>query len=55
MRFVPNDFQMRTLYGVGEDWPITYDDLEPWYVQAEEQLGVAGQQYDDDLMPLSAP
>jgi glucose dehydrogenase len=55
MRFVPNDFQLRTLHGVGEDWPLTYDDLEPWYLQAEQQMGVAGQQYDNDLMPRSAP
>lgn len=55
MRFVPNDFQLRTLYGRGADWPLSYDDLEPWYVQAEQALGVAGQQYDNDLMPRSAP
>ncbi len=54
MRFVPNDFQMQTLYGHGKDWPLTYDDLEPWYGQAEQALGVAGQQYDNDLMPRSA-
>lgn len=41
-RFIPSDFKLRTLYGIGEDWPITYDDLEPWYVRAEEELGVSG-------------
>ena len=29
-------------YGVGRDWPIDYDDLEPWYGLAEVALGVAG-------------
>jgi choline dehydrogenase-like flavoprotein len=29
--------------GVGRDWPISYDDLEPYYCRVEEQLGVAGQ------------
>jgi glucose dehydrogenase len=53
MRHLPNDFQMNTLYGVGVDWPISYDDLEPWYVQAEQALGVAG---DTDMgSPRSAP
>lgn len=41
-RFLPNDFRTWSLYGVGVDWPITYDDLEPYYVAAEQQLGVAG-------------
>jgi choline dehydrogenase-like flavoprotein len=41
-RFHPDDFRLRTLYAVGEDWPLTYADLEPYYRQAEESLGVAG-------------
>jgi choline dehydrogenase-like flavoprotein len=41
-RNVPSDFRMRTLYGVGVDWPITYDDLEPFYQEAEEIMGVSG-------------
>jgi len=41
-RFRPNDFAMRSLYGVGLDWPIAYADLEPWYERAERELGVAG-------------
>lgn len=42
MRNLPNDFRMRTLYGIGEDWPLTYAELEPWYSAAEQELGVAG-------------
>lgn len=41
-RHLPNDFKMKTLYGVGRDWPIAYDDLEPYYCRAEEAIGVAG-------------
>jgi choline dehydrogenase-like flavoprotein len=41
-RNVPNDFRIRTLYGVGVDWPLTYDDLEPFYQEAEEIMGVSG-------------
>ena len=41
-RFIPNDFKMKTLYGVGRDWPIVYDDLEPYYYRAEQELGVWG-------------
>jgi len=46
-RFMPQDFKMRSTYGapVGssvEDWPITYDDLEPFYDKAEYEIGVSG-------------
>lgn len=45
IRLLESDFQMNRLYGVGEDWPITYNDLEPFYAQAENEMGVSG---DDD-------
>jgi glucose dehydrogenase len=41
-RLLPNDFSMKSTYGVGVDWPIGYDVLEPWYCAAEAALGVAG-------------
>ncbi len=41
-RMLPNDFQMKTLYGQGVDWPISYDDLKPWYEMAEYEIGVSG-------------
>ncbi|MBX3249569.1 MAG: GMC family oxidoreductase [Myxococcales bacterium] len=53
-RLAPEDFALRTRYGVAADWPITYDALEPHYVEAERLLGVAG----DDAHPIcprSAP
>ncbi|HWD79306.1 MAG TPA: NAD(P)-binding protein, partial [Kribbella sp.] len=41
-RFVPRDFRMATTYGVPDgsslaDWPISYDDLEPYYSLAEQR------------------
>jgi len=42
LRFVPNDFKMKTTYGVGIDWPLKYEDLEPWYYAAEKELPVSG-------------
>ena len=41
-RHLPVDFKMQSTYGVGRDWPISYDDLEPYYCRAEDALGVAG-------------
>lgn len=45
-RFVPNDFRLNSTYGVGVDWPITYDELQEWYCKAEWSLGVAANKED---------
>lgn len=36
------DFRTRTEDGVGQDWPIRYEDLEPFYTRVEYELGVSG-------------
>jgi choline dehydrogenase-like flavoprotein len=41
-RHLPVDLRMRSTYGVGRDWSISYDELEPYYCRAEQELGVAG-------------
>lgn len=54
-RFHPTDFKMNSLYGVGEDWPISYDDLEPYYGQAECLMSVSGSNESSILFPRSTP
>ncbi|MFO1142470.1 MAG: GMC family oxidoreductase [Amaricoccus sp.] len=54
LRFVPNDFRLRTLYGQAVDWPISYDELEPFYGQAEREIGVSGDAGDDLGAPRSS-
>ena len=41
-RMLKVDFKMRSTFGLADDWPIGYDDLEPYYGQAEVEIGVAG-------------
>ena len=41
-RFLPVDFKLKSTHGQGRDWPISYDDIEPYYVAAERELGVSG-------------
>ena len=55
IRLVPDDFKMRSRFGLAVDWPIAYADLEPWYCRAEQELGVAGDNADDLGSPRSAP
>jgi choline dehydrogenase-like flavoprotein len=54
-RFLPNDFKEKTMYGVGRDWPIQYEDLEPFYYRAEVELGVWGDQNYDYGSPRKQP
>ncbi len=47
LRMKPDDFTMRSTYGEvaganRADWPIGYDDLEPYYAQVEREIGVSG-------------
>jgi choline dehydrogenase-like flavoprotein len=45
-RFVPNDFRMKTQYGVGVDWPVTYDEIQDDYCAAEWSMGVSANKKD---------
>jgi choline dehydrogenase-like flavoprotein len=42
LRFSPRDFQAASHDGYGEDWPLTYDDVEPYYTRVEKMIGVCG-------------
>jgi choline dehydrogenase-like flavoprotein len=41
-RFRPSDFRVRTLDGVAEDWPLSYDDIAPYFEENDRIMGVAG-------------
>uniref|UniRef100_UPI003F497947 FAD-dependent oxidoreductase n=1 Tax=Cupriavidus yeoncheonensis TaxID=1462994 RepID=UPI003F497947 len=41
LRMLPEDFALRSRFGVASDWPISYADLAPWYAEAERQIGVS--------------
>ena len=42
LRFHESDFKIKTLDGVGEDWPITYEDLGQYYDKIEKDIAVSG-------------
>ncbi len=44
-RFHPSDFEVYTRDGVGADWPISYDEIEPYYELLEQEMPVAGPAY----------
>ena len=41
-RLKPSDFRVRTLDGVADDWPISYEDLAPYYDRTNEDFSVSG-------------
>ncbi|GAA4410048.1 GMC family oxidoreductase [Nibrella viscosa] len=42
LRFGPDDFKRRSMTGIGEDWPIGYDDVSPYYDKVDRLIGVFG-------------
>jgi choline dehydrogenase-like flavoprotein len=42
LRFGPDDFRRRSLDGLGDDWPIGYDDIAPYYDRLDRQIGLFG-------------
>jgi choline dehydrogenase-like flavoprotein len=42
LRFGPDDFRRRSLDGLGDDWPISYDDLKPYFDEVDRFVGIFG-------------
>jgi choline dehydrogenase-like flavoprotein len=41
-RMLPGDFRVRTLDGIADDWPLSYEDLSPYYAEVERDFSVSG-------------
>ncbi|MFN8188750.1 MAG: NAD(P)-binding protein [Gaiellales bacterium] len=41
-RLTPSDFRVRSLDGVADDWPLSYEDVAPYYERIARQIGVSG-------------
>jgi choline dehydrogenase-like flavoprotein len=42
LRFGPRDFRAKSIDGLGDDWPIGYDDLAPYYDRVDDLVGIFG-------------
>lgn len=42
LRFGPNDFKHKSIDGLGDDWPIGYDDVAPYYDKVDQLIGLFG-------------
>jgi len=55
LRMLPEDFELRSRYGVGRDWPLGYADLEPYYRSAEWEIGVSADAADQQHLGIEFP
>ena len=59
LRFGPDDFRRKSIDGLGEDWPISYEDIKPYYDKLDKLVGVfgskEGRHNDPDGFFLPAP
>ena len=61
LRFGPEDFKGKTKDGLGDDWPIGYDDVAPYYDRVDRLVGVFGSKEglrnhpDGDFLPAPKP
>jgi choline dehydrogenase-like flavoprotein len=54
-RLHEEDFHMKSTFGQGNDWPITYADLRPYYDRVQEEVGMAGDEKAEVWRPPGAP
>jgi len=54
-RLHAEDFRMKSLYGHGLDWPISYDDVRPYYDRIQTEVGLSGDHKAEIWRPAGAP
>src|SRR5882757_1173918 len=42
LRYGPDDFKQKSIDGLGDDWPISYDEIKPYYDRVDKMIGVFG-------------
>ena len=51
LRYAPQDFRGRSLEGLEENWPITYEEIAPYYDRVEKLIGVCGRNDHLEILP----
>ena len=54
-RLHPEDFETHSRYGRGRDWPVSYDDLRPYYDRVQERIGISGDAVAEIWRPPGTP
>jgi choline dehydrogenase-like flavoprotein len=54
-RHHPEDFEMKSRFGKGLDWPISYEELRPWYDRVQAEVGLSGDAAREVWRPTGEP
>ncbi|MEM1089734.1 MAG: GMC family oxidoreductase [Pseudomonadota bacterium] len=54
-RMHPTDFRMRTDFDRGLDWPISYEELQPYYDLVQREAGISGDAEQENWRPAGEP
>jgi choline dehydrogenase-like flavoprotein len=55
LRMLPEDFELRSRFGVGLDWPLGYDELQDDYTLAEMEIGVSADVREQEYLGITFP
>ncbi|SDL11958.1 Choline dehydrogenase [Catalinimonas alkaloidigena] len=55
LRFGPDDFRKRSIDGLGDDWPVTFEDIKPYYDKVDKLVGVFGVNFPKELGLTNEP
>jgi len=55
LRLHPEDFEMQSRFGRGSDWPISYDELRPFYDRIQREVGISGDARAEVWRPAGEP
>jgi choline dehydrogenase-like flavoprotein len=55
VRLRPQDYKLRTLHGIADDWPISYEEMKPYYEQIDQEMQISGMAGDPNYPPGPAP
>ena len=54
LRFGPDDFKRKSIDGLGDDWPISYNDIAPYYDRVDELVGIFGRRKTCRTIPTAS-
>src|SRR3546814_6117321 len=52
LRFSQKDFKHKSIGGLGDDWPIGYNDVKPYYDKVDRLIGVRSEEHTSELQSL---
>ena len=54
-RMQPSDFKVRSTEGIGDDWPVTYEEMLPFYERMDREMSISGTAGDPAYPPAAGP